>query len=70
MGGNGEHRISGESLRRYSEMARLGHSEEHLAELAPRIEAQFRNLAELWEFELEGTEMAVVFKVERDRNDE
>lgn len=51
------------TLSEYASLARLGHSPERLAELAPEVLGLYARLRELWEIDLGDVEMAVSFTV-------
>jgi len=61
MGEPREEHLSLEALRTFARAAGIGHDDRRLAELAPKIAQQFRDLARLREIDVAGYEPAIWF---------
>ena len=56
-----EETLNLEALRGFAQAAGIDHDNQRLAELAPQLAQQFRDLAGLWKIDVAGYEMAITF---------
>ncbi|MEE2880399.1 MAG: hypothetical protein VX643_00180 [Chloroflexota bacterium] len=55
--------VSVETVFGFSQLAALGHDRAYLVELTPIIEEQLNKLSSLWQIDVRGYEMTMIFSV-------